>query len=211
MKGKIAMNIKSFYFGITSVFMAIFFFCSCSATNTASYDVLSENIVDVVDGENISEKRLEERTLYANIFNESLLRTLKESNTEELFSKYKLAVDESIVTETLIQDAVIRRYLGNSSITFKDVSDSVDRETQTMEKEETSYFNNLIKVIDEHNISFEKYEEISKDYAYDLYNRQYLKQIFGEKWYKENIEQSFDEQFDEFLKKLIKKSNIKIP
>ena len=191
------------------IFIAILFFISCSS-KTDLDNALPEGMLACVDEEYISESRLQDRILYAKIFNESLLRTLKESNTEELLSKHKLSVNESDVKDMLIQDAAIRHYLGNKLITYNDISDSVDREIEMIKKEEVSYFNNIIDVIDEYNISFEKYQEISKDYAYDLYNRQYLKRLFGDEKYKEDSKKNFDEQFEDFLKRIMKKSRITV-
>lgn len=191
------------------IFIAILFFVSCSG-NTDLDSSLPEGTLACIDEEYISETRLQDRILYATIFNESLLRTLKESHTEELFSKHKLSVNESDVKDMLIQDAAIRHYLGNKLITYDDISDLVDREIETIKKEDISYFNNIIAVIDEYNISFEKYQEITRDYAYDLYNRQYLKQLFGKEKYKEGSKENFDEQFEAFLKKIMKKSRITV-
>lgn len=202
------MNKKLIYFGFAIVFMTIFSFCACSGIKTTSSNVLPNDIMVSVDDEYISESRLNDRILYSKIFNESLFRTLKESHTEEMFPDYELSTDKSTVKENLIQDAVIRHYLDNDALVFKDVSNVIDGEIQKMKKENGPLYVHTEEVIEEYDISFEKYEELLKDYYYDYYNRLRLQQKFGNEEYDEKSVKSFDEQFNKFLDDLVKKTKI---
>lgn len=204
------MNKKIVCFQFISIFLLFIFCCSCSNSNVISNNKKPDNAVASVGKEYILESHIQDRIIYSNIYNESLLRTLTENNTEYLYDKYKLTVNESEVRQTIIEGFVIREYLGKSIISYDEISKMVDEENKNMEEEENLQYDHIIEIIEEKNISLQKYQDMLKSYANDLYNRNLLEQKFGEEKYKENSEKSFDEQFDIFLEKLIKESDIEI-
>ncbi len=184
--------------------LVLCFTVSCSARNREQIEITNQQI----------ENRIE----IHKIRNEAYYKTFQKSYTNEqtintVYEKVKEPTDYEGVANRLAEAEVIRRDLENIGkvISFENAKEYTDSDF-ALTKTDTSqalYHTSLKEVLEEHNISEDKFLELLYEYAYDFYNLQNAQTIFANSEdYNASSEKSLDEQFAEYKAKLMKKADI---
>ena len=168
-------------------------FFGCSAKSTASITVKAEDI--------------EERLLYnglTNKINQAYLKSaFSDSEFEEQYQKVVLPEDREAAEKELTRDLKICSLCEREGILVsrQQAAKIAQTEYQNLKSQENqkNYYQAVLKILAEQEMTEEAYLELICDQAYYQYNRSTLRSYFAKEQYDESKDQSLDEQLDDYL------------
>ena len=168
-------------------------FFGCSAKSTASITVKAEDI--------------EERLLYhglTNKINQAYLKSaFSDSEFEEQYQKVVLPEDREAAEKELTRDLKICSLCEREGILVsrQQAAKIAQTEYRNLKSQENqkNYYQAVLKILAEQEMTEEAYLDLICDQAYYLYNRSTLRSYFAKEQYDESKDQSLDEQLDDYL------------
>ncbi len=151
----------------------------------------------------VSDKQIENRLLYNQISNKTYKICLQYN--EEQYKKVELPTEREAVKEQLEFDIAVCNLAKKKGVSIdRDQTDSFAKSEFEIMKTDSSqeiYKEALFKVLEQENISQDKYMELGCEKAYYLYNTVALKQEFQKTYYDSSSKMNLDEQFEKYVLK----------
>jgi hypothetical protein len=177
---------------------------------------VDENVLAKVEDITITREQVEERVRFNKVQNAALMNTLKNSlaDASEItkIMANKGAEDETGALEELVKAQVICQQAEKEGVLIsREETDQVfDDQFALLKKDshQKSFYENLKAVFLTYDMSEEEYIRLGKEYSYDFYNFNVMKQHFRkEKGIKDDEDQS-DEQFKAYVSELVEKADV---